>query len=447
VKIFNAIITLSAALLVIPATIADPEPVAMADETDRQILEAFLGHVRSSARHCTPERMAKFASQPEDITWQASLYIRMPMIAYRLTGDAEYLDMFVERMDTLCDQMEEGPDGYMGWHGLPLGLFRHPEYPDRQVDVIITSFTVAGMMADFARIIQDDELLKVKYGDVAQRYLTLAEDHLIKKWDARGCYKDLGKIGAVYITHPDLKPTKASLTQPHNKHSKIIRSLLSMYAATGKDEYLVKAVKLGTRFKHCLTLVDDHYEWHYWDPAGQWDVDPENPRRWKHWIGAEHRSGYYSTTLSQAVILYEYGLVFDKTDIDRFVKTQMEVCWNGDFNDPKWARVDGKASENAYLCSSLAPFHESVYEMAYGAPAQQERLRRKNHSWQGGASASGWLEYKYLVYPRWKSGEPAEKDTVAQFLVQEEGQSLIEKLAFEVEASGYQAPTSPEQMR
>ena len=439
--------TLSAALLVIPATTAGSEPVAMADEIDREILEAFLGHVRSSARHCTPERMAKFASQPEDITWQALPYISMPLIAYRLIGDAEYLDMFAERMDNLCDQLKPGSDGYMGWYGLPLDLFRHPDHPDQQVDVILTSFAVAGMMADFARVIHDDESLKDGYGDAVQRYLTLAEDHLIEKWDARGCYKDLGEKGAVYITHPDLKPVKGSLTQPHNKHSKIIRSLLSMYAATGKDEYLVKAVKLGTRYKHCLTLVDDHYEWHYWDPAGEWDVDPENPRKWKHWIGAEHRSGYYSSTLSQAVILYEHGLVFDKTDMDRFVKTQMEVCWNGDLNDPKWARVDGKASENAYLCSSLAPFQESVYQMAYGASAQRGRLERKNHSWQGGATASGWFEFKYLTYPRWKNGEPAEKDVVARFLEQEEGQSLMEELVLEVEAPGYQAPTNPEQMR
>lgn len=442
--ILNAVLTLNV-VLTMPIS-GSTAILPTMDTADQQILEAFLGHVQTSARYCTPERMAKFASQPEDITWQASKYIRMPLTAYRLTGDAKYLDMFVERMDTLCDQLEPGADGFMGWYGLPLELFRHPDHPERRVDVILTSFEVAGLMADFAQVVQGDETLNRKYSEAAQRYLTLAEDHLIKKWDARGRYKDLGKTGAVYITHPDLKPTKANLTQPHNKHAKMISALLSMYAATAKDEYLVKAIKLGTRFKRCLTLVDDHYEWHYWDPAGDWDMDAQNPRQWKHWIGAEHTGGYYALSLSQAVILYQHGLVFDRTDIDRFVRTQMTVCWNGDLDDPRWARVDGRPSDASYLCSWLAPFDERIYEMAYGAPAQQGQLKRKEHSWHGGPVAGDWLEFKYLIYPLWKSEEPTEKAIVAQFLTQKDNRALVERLTFRVEAPGYQAPMIPAQM-
>ena len=178
-------------ILVAASISSDTGIPAKMDETDRQILEAFLRHVESSARYCTPERMAKFASQPEDITWQASKYIKMPLIAYRLVGDAKYLDMFVERMDTLIDRLEQGSDGFLGWYGLPLELFRHPDYPDRQVDVMLTSFEMAGPMADFALEIKNNELLEEKYGKTAKRYMALAEDHLIKKWDARGRYKDL----------------------------------------------------------------------------------------------------------------------------------------------------------------------------------------------------------------------------------------------------------------
>lgn len=438
-NLINALLALNVILTPISAATSIP-PM---DEADSQIFQAFLGHAENSSRYCTPERMAQFASQPEDITWQASKYIKMPLTAYRLTGDAKYLDMFVERMDTLCDQLAEGPDGFMGWYGLPLDLFRHPGYPERQVDVMLTSFVVAGLMADFALTVQVDESLREKYGEAAERYLELAGEHLIRKWDVRGRYKDLGDTGAVYITHSDLKPTKANLTQPHNKHSKIIHALLSMYAATGKDEYLVKAIKLGTRFKHCLTLVDDHYQWHYWDPAGEWDIDPQNPRRWKHWIGSEHRSGYYSLSLSQAVILYEHGLVFDREDINRFIRTQMDVCWNGDLENPEWARVDGKPSDSAYLCSNLAPFHEKIYEMAYGAPSQKRRLRGMDHGWRGGVVAGDWLEFKYLVYPRWKSGMPADKDVPASFLSQDKNRNLVNRLAFQVRAPGYQAPMTP----
>jgi hypothetical protein len=444
-SILNTVLTLNIVLVAMP--IADGGEVPAMDATDRQILEAFLDQVQNSARYCTPERMAKFASQPEDITWQASKYIRMPLTAYRLTGDAKYLDVFVERMDTLCDQLEQGPDGFMGWYGLPLKLFRHPEHPDRQVDVILTSFVMAGLMADFAQVVQGNEKLRGKHGESVQRYLKLAEEHLIKKWDARGRYRDLGEKGAVYITHSDLKPVKANLAQPHNKHAKTIRALLSVYAATAEDQYLVKAIKLGTRFKRCLSLVDDHYEWHYWDPAGDWDADPQNPRRWKHWIGAEHKGGYYALSLSQAILLYEHGLVFDRTDIERFVRTQNTVCWNGDMEEPRWARVDGRASDSSYLCSLLAPFDERIYEMAYGERAQQARLRGKDHSWHGGPVAGDWLEFKYVTYPRWEIGDPAEKALVAQFLARKESRALVERLTFHVKPPGYQAPTTPAKMK
>jgi len=58
--------------------------------------------------------------------------------------------------------------------------------------------------------------------------------------------------------------------------------------------------------------------------------------------------------------------------------------------------VDGKPSDSAYLCSNLAPFNVKIYEVAYGKPAQQRRLKEKDHPWGGGVVAGGWLEDKYL---------------------------------------------------
>ena len=422
------------------------EPPQIADATDREILEAFLQHVERSAAYCTPERMAKFASQPEDIVWQGSLYIKMPLVAHKLTAEAKYLDMFVERMDTLCACLTKGADGFQGWYGLPLELFRHPDHPERKTDVILTSFVVAGLMADFALVVEDDKALREKHGAATQRYLDLAQNQLVKKWDARGCFRELGKTGAVYTTAPGLKVTKSGLTQPHNKHSKIIRALLSLYKATGKDEYAAKAVKLGTRFKHCLTLKDDRYLWNYLDPSGAWDINPDKPGTWKHWIGSEHRGGYYNLSLSQAVLLHEHGLVFDRGDMDRFLKTQTTVCWNGDVNSPKWARVDGRPMDTSYLCGWLGAFDDKVHEMAYGAPAQQARLAGKDHPWQGGPTACWWLEDKYVIMPRWRGGEPAEADSVAAFLAQPENRKLVEELAFTVAEPSYKAPTTPGEM-
>ena len=429
------------------ARLALAEPARVADPKDRQILAAFLTHVERSADRCTRERMARFAAQPEDITWQASQYIRMPLVAFRLTAEPRCLDLVVQRLDALCACLSKGPDGFLGWYGLPLNLFRHPDHPTRKVDVILTSFEVTRLMADFARAVQADDALAANYGKAARRYLAIAEDHLVKKWDARGRYKDLGDRGAVYITHAGLKPVKASLTQPHNKHSKIIQALLSLYIATGHDAHLVKALKLGARFKRCLSLVGNRYRWNYWDPAGPWDVHPDDKNRWKHWIGSEHRGGYYALTLTQAVVLYQHGLLFDRADVDRFLRTQTTVCWNGDLERPRWARVDGRKSSQTYLCRALTPFDDRLFRLAFGPRAQAERLASRDHSWQGGVVARDWLDFKHVVYPAWKSGEPAHKAVVAPFLAKPSNRALLDRLALTVQPPGYKPPTTPADMK
>jgi len=439
--------SLVAVMLLLPLAgcVASAQPVPEIDQADQPIVEAFLGHVQSGARYCTPERMAQFAAQPEDITWQACRHIRMPLTAFQLTGERAYLDEFVTRIDTLLALLTEDADGHPGWYGLAYELFRHPDHPDEPVDVIITSLSMAGLMADFVTTVRQAGL-EAEYATQIERYLPIARA-LVDKWDARGNYRVLPDGGAVYITNERLKPVKAHLTQPHNKHSIAIRTLVSLYAATGDAQYIEKVARLGARFKRCLTVADGRYRWNYWDPAGEWDVDPANPAKWKHWIGSEHKGGYYSSTLSQAVLLYELGLLFTREDVDRFVRTQTEVAWNGSFDAPEWFRVDGRPADpgRVYLCNALAPFDERIREMAFGAPARAERIANKDHSWQGSIVAMSWLAERYLVMPRQQGGEPAETDLAADWAAGE-GAELLAELACDVAEPGYQPPLTPAQM-
>ena len=142
------------------------------------------------------------------------------------------------------------------------------------------------------------------------------------------------------------------------------------------------------------------------------------------------------------MLLYEHGLVFDSQDMDRFVRTQTEVCWNGDLENPKWWRVNGQPMDQSYLCSSLAPFAPTVYEMAFGARAQKSRLGRPGHGWHAGVVNAGWLESKYLVMPRWQGGQPEEAETVSRFLSEAKNAAWVDGLRF-IKELGYQAPMHP----
>ena len=218
---------------------------------------------------------------------------------------------------------------------------------------------------------------------------------------------------------------------------------MKLHGVTGNDEYLVKAAKLGARYKRSLSVAEDRYLWNYWDPTGAWDIRMDDHRAWKHWIGAEHRGGYYSLSLSQVVYLYEHGLIFDEEDIARFLRTQLRVCWDGDIANPTWRRVDGEEMDQSYLCSSLAAYDDSVYEMAFGAAATAARTAQREHGWQGGVVAGGWLEMKYVTVPRWSQPGPSDAASTEAFRASDRGRQTLAELAYTVAGDGYVAPAAP----
>ena len=431
-----------------------PPPVQAAvridDAKDRRIVERFLAHAarvpeRISAEHC--RKMA--AGEPEGYTWKILPQADMLLTAYEVSGDAKHLDRFVATVANMQAAMTKGPDGFLGWYGKPLGLFRNPDKPDLKADVIISSFRMVEVLCRFLEIAARDDALARKFARRRAAYLDLMTGHLVKKWTARGNYVDLGPGGAIYRTHFDLRDVKGNLTEPHNKHSTIVRALLALHRVTGDDAYMRMAVKLGTRFKRCLTLKGGHYEWNYWDPAGAWDVHPSEKGRWKHWIGPEHRSGYYSLSLTQAVMLYHHGVVFRRADVDRFLKTQLEMTWNGDLERPEFFRVDrsrGKQS-GQYICAALAPFDRKIHTFLYAGARQDERVQRAAHSWQGGPVANGYLVGKFLYCPAAKAGRAIHAEVGRRFLARPENRRLAESLELAVTGTGYRPPAGPAQMK
>jgi hypothetical protein len=430
------------------------KPVVVTDAKDKQILATFLKFAEQTPKIISPEFCKKQAASDTDegepVFWIITPYLHLPLTAYQLTGDPKYLASFVQAFENLRGAMTKGPDGFLGWYG-KAGENADPKDPDHLNDAMLTSFGVSEGICDFISTIDKDPKLKRQYAAQRKAYLNLAVNHLVKKHTVRGDYVDLGKTGAIYRSPAQgLTPRQARLTAPNNKNAIILRGLLAMYRVTGNDEYMRKAVKLATRFKHSLTLKSGHYEWNYWNPAGAWDVRADDPSSWKHWIGPEHRGGYYSLSSTQAVTMYEYGLVFDKTDIQRFLKTQLEECWNGNIEHPVWNRVDGTHPElytqGEYINGAFSPFSAKV--TAYFAqPSQQDYLLKESGSdWTGGVQAGGYLAGKYLSHPTVQGWKQTDLAAGKRFLSKKANRDFVKSLQFTVTPPGYQAPETPAQM-
>jgi len=67
--------------------------VAMQSEADQLVLASFLKHADGAAARLTLEAVARI-EQVEDICWIWSRYADMPLVAFELTGDAQYLNRF-----------------------------------------------------------------------------------------------------------------------------------------------------------------------------------------------------------------------------------------------------------------------------------------------------------------------------------------------------------------
>ena len=450
--LLGGIAVCAAALLCSAGSLRAAGPAKVTDPQDRQVLEAFLGHVDKLPQRLSRDSCVKLAAdEPEGYCWVIVPQLRMALTAWRLTGDPKHLDLFASLVANMRAALTNAPDGYLGWYGKPLELFRDPKRPQHKTDVIITSYTVAEALCEFLEEVAAEPKLAEKHAGLRREWLDLIENHLVAKWEKRGCAVDLGRGGVAFRTPLGLAPTKAHLTQPANKHSKICRAYLALYRVTGKDAYMRMAVKVGTRFKRTLTLRDGHYEWNYWDPAGAWDIHPDKPKQWKHWIGVGHRGGYYSLSAQTAVALYHHGVVFDREDLGRFLKTQTAVCWNGDVDKPVWSRVDGTRHEKymsgAYVCGALTPFDEPLAKLLYGPAAQRERLNGKDHPWRGGTVAAGWLEGKYVDLPKARAGGPIHAEFGRRFLADKGNRAFHDALSFRVVEPGYRAPGTPAEMR
>jgi hypothetical protein len=451
---FLPLLLFSISLLAVAAWGAEAPKID--DPKDQRIVDAFLAETLKVPERITPERCREFADQEaeegEAFTWRVMPYLRMPVTAFELTRDPKYLDIFVETFDNMRSAMTPGPDGYLGWYGFVGAEYRDPDDPKRRIDALISAFSTAKTVCDFVALVDSDPALRERYAKQRAEYLDLVENQLVKKHDVRGDYVDMGELGAVYrMPKAGLRPDAGRLTMPHNKHAIIMHGLLALYRVTGKDEYIRKAIKLGVRYKRSLTLKDGHYEWDYWDPAGAWDISPLTPNKWKHWIGREHRGGYYDSSMSQAIELYQFGLVFDRTDVDRFLRTQLDMCWNGDFDHPQWSRVDGtrppEYTQGAYMASALAPFNDRVAQFLFTGSRQESRLQRAGDDWEGGPVANGYIRSKLLEYPAMKGGKQIYLEYGKKLLTKKENQDFVNSLAFEVTGSGYQQPLTPPEMK
>lgn len=372
---------------------ASPESATIS-ETPQDYLQASLNNAR--------KRMdGKYTG--DAWTWHACFPMDGFIDAYLATGEEAWLDAAATYFDWNIDQLLTGPDGRRGWLGAAYRM------PGRLSEYPVGDALVIGPMVRFAEVVlKDRPELAERFGEHAERYVKLARELVFDKWDARGIWHVDGPYGA-YTNWPwtftEAAPdrwcpppagTKIT-TLPMNMQVKWGTIAARLHRITGEAAWRTRAEQVFGFAKSRLNLYDGHYSWNYWEPFGPWDVVEGDPQNFNTWINTHPYRNYQSGEVEAFVVAYNHGIVFDATDIERLVRTNIEVMWNGEFGEATaWnnsnagvqkaalgeiRRGSRPASESraGTLWTALAPFDATVrklYEQQLGEGTPAAALYR-----------------------------------------------------------------------
>ncbi|MBI3830696.1 MAG: hypothetical protein HY291_14335 [Planctomycetes bacterium] len=301
------------------------------------------------------------SDEGEAFCWHASYSADDFLTAYEAYGDPKWLEEAAEYYDFYLTKLKKDPDGYEGWIGPTI-----TNTPEIQEDALVGDAVLCRHLVGFAEIVLKDEALKKRFGEKAQHYVDLCTRMLWEKWNKRGCYYEDAAGWGSYRTHGRSIDTQSGkwlerpdtiLSQPLNKSADAAIVLLRLWRITGKPEYRERVERIFTRAKQIFLYYpeDDRVVWHYWTPHAPFDIEGKAPR---HWCGVHpERPGYQSAEVSMFVEVYNSGLVFDKTDLERIIRTNHFMA-QGDGKKP-WRSADGSTAAGQ-LWTSLARFDEPI---------------------------------------------------------------------------------------
>ena len=418
-------------------------------ENDEAILRAFITHAVEYADKLTAENVAaKCAEAPEMFAWIQFRYLNCLNLAYELTGDTKYLDLLRDKFALFQKVLRKSDDGYLGWWGKPIPPRQLKDNPGLQIEELQMTFRAIGMLSRWIELARQDPNYAKANAATIDAYIELMTKSLYPKWDAHGFFAEIPGRGGVYhgLDYPHPQRTTLSF----EKLSIVVDGLLKLYRVTGDDQYLKRALQIGAWFRSNLLLKDGHYEWMSWVPAGKWDVNPGKDDAWAvSWIAPDPNAPWYVAALSIALNLYQHGLLFDDTDLARFIATQKTMCWNGDMEKPEYRTVAGTTSKwvkGRFLSDQLAHYDATLRKLAFAGPHEAQRVTDAASSWKGGANAQDYVREKYLMAPV-VAKNPKPYATYGQaFLAKPENRAFHDTLAAETKDANHPVPRRPSEM-
>ncbi|WP_127586008.1 hypothetical protein [Paenibacillus koleovorans] len=191
-----------------------------------------------------------------------------------------------------------------------------PSYP-----FLVHDAMMGVQMARFVRLVNQNPTGLSVYATAAGNYQTFLENEVIPKWQTsssqvgntwvnvgstEGYYKESTKVNA-FATTTVLDPL------PYNQFLVFAQMLLALHDVTGNTAYLDKATRMNNYFKNRLSANGTAYNWKY--AAYQSAVSSED-------------TSHGNIDIDSALDMFNAGLVFTGTDMEKFTDTLTVKMWN-----------------------------------------------------------------------------------------------------------------------
>ena len=276
------------------------------------------------------------ATDSSMLAWSCGQPLQTLVCLYETTGEREWLDRVFRYAEAMFANLSPNRDGFLGWRSTRYASDK------REYDYAVHDGMVLMPVCRALELVRKDRNLQTVYGERAEELLRTIETQLIPKWDKYWRRTEQG--GGVLVFQED------GTTMPHNQYLPMGTVQITLHRITGKAAYKERAAQMAAFFKSRLKVVDDHYDWRYWDDAGEWDrgvIEKEGE-------GAKRPedTGHGSLDIGFVLACAENDIVFNDADLERFAHTFTQVMWNGSLDKPTvggWVNTNKPSPQSGNL--------------------------------------------------------------------------------------------------
>ena len=351
--------------------------IAYSQELDKKWLISKFNVLDNSIN--AGEGYSNATNENGTLAWAQSYLLEAYLDMYEATGDKRYIEKFVSQANRVIKNtdVERGIQDYKG--RLRTGWSSTKYSKNKEPMIHIThSGMILYPLVKFCFLVRQNTKLS-EYKNFLETYINFVEK-AVSEFDNQWRFDPETKGGSYWFEGDEPLSTDLKAPMPFNGPLAMGRVLIMLYSLTKKDIYYNKVTALALYFKNNLIETNDgYYIWGY----------RPNLKKYPQIEDISHGA----IDVDFAILAYKNGIVFYKSDIEKFSKTLLNskekakrfafskfVDGTDDREDKPYSNAPGDITKFAVgRWLELSEWNCDVYKVVYNYLVQIIKDSKKEH--------------------------------------------------------------------